>query len=191
MTPDAGRIYGVTGLPCSGKSQAAELLVGEEVIEVDRIGHQLLKDKEIAAAIARSFGKEMLKDGEVSRHALGRVVFAERAALAELEAILHPPMVQKVRERIGERTTIVAIDAALLFHMGLHTLCDTTILVEADYRTRLSRASSRGWRNEELERRDRFLKDEITRALDCVDLRIDNNGSLEDLKTEITRIRKH
>lgn len=190
MRPDAGRVYGITGLPCSGKSRLAQLLVGEGVIDVDRIGHQLLNNKEIAASITRSFGKEVLTEGTISRSALGRLVFADSAELKKLEAILHPPMVEKVRELVRKRATAVAIDAALLFHMELHTLCESIILVEANFQLRLGRARSRGWNTEELQRRDRFLRDEITRAEDCADLRIDNNGSLGELKTHMSRIRK-
>jgi dephospho-CoA kinase len=82
-------------------------------------------------------------DGEVDRRALGRRVFARRIALRRLESIVHPIMVERVRAQLAREEARVAINAAVLFRMGLDRLCDLVLCVRAPLRARLARARAR------------------------------------------------
>jgi dephospho-CoA kinase len=140
-------VLGLTGRYCAGKDAAARILErkGFRVIDVDRVGHEVLEER--AAEVAAAFGPGVRRaDGSIDRRALGRIVFADPSALARHEAIVHPAMVERVRvlaaaERAAGRDA--AINAALLRHMGLDRFCDAVLEVRACFPRRFFRGLRR------------------------------------------------
>jgi dephospho-CoA kinase len=124
----------------------AAVLAGQglRLIDVDRVGHQVLREPAIRERVVATYGRSVLgKDGEVDRRALGRRVFRDRRALRALERIVHPPMVERVRADIASGSGPVLVNAALLFRMGLDRLCDAVLCVRAPLRSRIARARRR------------------------------------------------
>lgn len=138
-------VVGVTGKYCAGKNLVSEILtgIGFRSIDVDRLGHRALEERK--AEIIAAFGDAILGSaGEVDRRRLGEIVFSDKRALMRLEGITHPAMVSAVSEEIrASATEDFAINAAILFHMGLHTLCDRVLWVEAPLLARVRRALQR------------------------------------------------
>ena len=137
-------VVGLTGRFCAGKDMVARLFAarGYRVVDVDSLGHEALAGK--AAAVAAAFGPSVLRpDGGVDRRALGRLVFVDRRALARLEAILHPVMVERVKELIRDTPGDLLVNAAVLHRMGLHSLCGAVVCVTAPLFLRLCRAVRR------------------------------------------------
>ncbi len=161
-------VLGVTGLPCSGKSRAAQHLAGGLVfgvkgvlLKADDIGHAVLEQPEIVEAIRARFGSAVAgaDDAAAMRKAVASVVFRDPEELAWLEALTHPPILRETKEivqRIGGRQPVV-VEAALLIVGGLAELCDWVVLVEARLDIRIVRAAGRGWPPDELARRERRL----------------------------------
>ncbi len=139
-------MLGVAGSYCAGKNAVISILLenGFRQIDVDRVGHEVLREPAVRSRVSERFGAGVLgPDGEVDRRALGRWVFARRAALRRLESIVHPPMVERVRAQLAREEGRVAINAAVLFRMGLDRLCDLVLCVRAPLRARLARARAR------------------------------------------------
>lgn len=137
-------IVGLTGKYCAGKDRVAQIFAGFgfSVIDVDALGHDALAAR--AAQIIAIFGRSLAnEDGTVNRRALGRIVFGNPAALARLEGVLHPAMVQKVKDLIAQMGSDVIVNAAILHHMGLDTLCRAVVCVTAPLPARLVRAMRR------------------------------------------------
>jgi dephospho-CoA kinase len=137
-------VVGLTGRYCAGKDTVARLFAarGYRIIDVDSLGHEALAGK--TAAVAAAFGPSVLRpDGSVDRRALGRLVFGDRRALARLEAILHPAMVDRVKEFILDNPGDVLVNAAVLHRMGLHSLCGAVVCVTAPLPLRVCRAVRR------------------------------------------------
>jgi dephospho-CoA kinase len=140
-------ILGLTGRYCAGKNAVARMLErkGFRVLDVDRIGHEVLEAR--SDEVVAAFGPGVRRiGGSIDRRALGRLVFADPAALARLEAIVHPAMVERVRglaasERAAGRD--VAVNAAILRHMGLDRLCDAVLEVRACFPRRFIRGLRR------------------------------------------------
>ncbi len=132
---------GVTGKYCAGKDTLSRILAeyGFHVIDVDKIGHQVLSD--MKEHVVESFGHKILTgSGEVDRKKLGDIVFRNTGSRRKLEAIVHPEMAERVRTAISAKTVI---NAALLFKMELDRFCDSIICVKAPLPVRLIRALKR------------------------------------------------
>ena len=95
-------VIGLTGKSCSGKNYVGEILAskGLEVWDTDKMCHDGLNDN--IRAIVSVFGEEVIRhsDGkeEVSRPALGKIVFSDPARRKALEDILYPWLGKKVEE---------------------------------------------------------------------------------------------
>lgn len=129
----------LTGNIASGKSTVARLLAahGATIIDADVLARDAVAPGTAGlAAVVQRFGRGVLDaDGALDRGALRAIVFADPAARAALNAIVHPE-VARLRERAlatararGDR--IVISDIPLLFEVGLERAFDGVILVDA------------------------------------------------------------
>ena len=150
---DIKPVIGIVGGLGAGKSTvAAELAkLGCVVIDADAIGHELLARPDVQDVIRRRWGSDVFDDGgQVSRPALGEIVFNDPASLADLNAITHPLIGQEITRRIAEAGSsdapVIVLDAAVLFEAGWNTLCTHTVFIDAPRGERLQRVQqSRGW----------------------------------------------
>jgi dephospho-CoA kinase len=137
-------VIGVTGKYCAGKDTAVRFLRrrGFREIDVDRIGHRVLE--EMSRAVAEEFGPSVLTpDGGVDRRRLGAIAFQSKEEMRRLESILHPLMVRRVEEALAGGGGHAAINAAVLFRMGLQKLCDRILCIHAPFPLRFLRALQR------------------------------------------------
>ena len=151
-------VLGILGGVASGKSTVARLLAarGAAVIDADRIAHEVLNLPHVKRELRDAFGEAICaQDGTICRSALAREVFVDVRRLEVLNGIVHPIIIARVRQKIGEirrkgEAPMVALDAALLMETGLHEeLCDALLFVDAPGEVRAERArSSRGWSSE-------------------------------------------
>ena len=97
-------VIGLTGPIGSGKSHVRSVLVslGAEGIDADRVAHEVMApDGPAYPGIVAEFGPAILgAEGLVDRGLLGARVFGDSAALARLEAIVHPAVGQAIRDRV-------------------------------------------------------------------------------------------
>ena len=130
-------VIGLTGNIATGKSLVAKMQsnLGAEHIDADRLAHQVMAPGTPAHhQIAATFGPEVLAaDGTIDRPKLGRVVFGDSHALARLEEIVHPAVIQLTRDRIaGSAAPVVVVEAIKLIESGMvRQLCDTLWVVSA------------------------------------------------------------
>src|SRR5262249_3306307 len=116
----------LTGGIATGKSDVLDRFRrrGVPCLDADVLAHGVTEaGTEGAQAIASRFGADMLTaDGAVDRGNRGRVVFADRAARRDLEAIVHPAVYRAIRagfrgfELTGERMALA--DIPLLYETG-------------------------------------------------------------------------
>lgn len=141
-------VLGLTGLIAAGKSSVSALLAarGAEVIDCDQVAREIVAPGQPALAdIIAHFGPAYLQpDGTLDRAALGRLVFADPHALAQLEALTHARIQAVLEARLAElaaRGTVrlVVVEAVKLLQSGLHEVCDAVWLVRAPAEVRLRR----------------------------------------------------
>jgi dephospho-CoA kinase len=120
--------FGLTGGVASGKSTVAEMfrVLGARIINADQIGHEAIARGQPAfQELVARFGTEFLgNDGEIDRRRLGNLVFADQELLSQLNAIVHPRIIQRVEEladryHAEDPKRIILLDAALIFEAGI------------------------------------------------------------------------
>lgn len=143
------KILGITGGTGCGKTTLLRCVErhGGEVIDCDALYHALLHtDTALLEAISARFSG-VVTDGELNRKALGKLVFADEAALCDLNSITHGAVCRAVRARLNlarERgCELAAVDAIALFESGLARLCDCTVAVTAPRSARIERLMRR------------------------------------------------
>lgn len=123
-------LIGLTGNIATGKSTVARMLarLGATVIDADKVAHEVMRaGTPVHAAIAATFGQEFLgEDGEIDRARLGSVVFADPDALARLERIVHPAVIEEVGRRTAAAPApVVVVEAIKLIEAGMAVGCDS------------------------------------------------------------------
>ena len=92
-------VLGITGSIACGKSTVAEMFrtQGCLLIDADRLGHNSLSaGSSVYKKLKQVFGKTILKpDSQIDRGKLAKIVFANQAALAKLNGIVHPVLIKR------------------------------------------------------------------------------------------------
>ena len=144
---------GITGPIGCGKSTVAGWLgerPGVIVIDADVVAREVLEPGEPAYhEVIERFGPDLIRaDGSLDRAALGRVVFADPAALRDLEAIVHPAVRPRIVGAMDgaavDGADAVVIEAIRLVEGGLAALCDEVWLVDCDPAIQHERLVGRG-----------------------------------------------
>jgi len=178
---------GITGPIGCGKSTVAGWLgeLGATVIDADRIARDVVEPGEPAfEAVLAAFGPEVRNAaGELDRAALGRLVFADPAALRRLEAIVHPAVRPRIlaalvaAEAAAEPAAV--IEAIKLVEGGLAALFDEVWLVTCDPAAQRARVIGRGANPVDADDRIRAQGDLAGRLGSVATRILDTSGSLE------------
>lgn len=186
-------LIGLTGNIACGKSTVLRELrrLGAAVLDADAVAHEVMRaGTPVHRAIVEAFGESVLApSGEIDRRALGGIVFSDPQALARLEAIVHPAVLEETRrwlERV--EAPIAVIDAIKLFEAGIADWCDEVWVVTCPEEEQLRRlVEYRRLSPEDAWKRIRAQPpqaDKVARA----DRVIENAGSVEDVRSRVRAI---
>jgi len=143
------KIIGLTGSIAMGKSVAAKMFrrLGVPVRDSDATIHRLLAKGGAGVAPVAKLFPDAVVDGTVDRRKLGAKVFADPAALAHLEAILHALARRNMKAFLDQhrrrRSKRVVLDVPLLYETGLDAICDRVVVVSASPAIQRQRALAR------------------------------------------------
>ena len=129
----------LTGGIATGKSFCAARFaeLGVPVIDADVLAREAVAPGSagLRAVVAR-FGVSVLRpDGGLDRPALAALVFSDRTARAELEAIVHPEVYRRINEWFAGRppaTRFAVADIPLLYETGHEHEFDRVIVSACD-----------------------------------------------------------
>lgn len=147
------KVLALTGSIGMGKSTTLRMFAeaGCATWDADAAVHRLYAPGgQGAAAVAEAFGDDVLTgQASVDRDALGKIVLGDAAALARLEAIVHP-LVAKDRAAFlaqaqaeADGAEIAVLDVPLLFETNGEGMADAVVLVTADEAARRARVLAR------------------------------------------------
>ena len=185
---------GLTGGIGSGKSTAARRFaeLGALVVDADAIAREVVEPGTPGlAAVVAEFGERVLDaDGRLDRPRLGELVFADEAARARLNAIVHPLVRARVAEILGAAPagTVTVQDVPLLVETGQAGSFDLVVVVEAPADVRVDRlVRDRGLPADQARARIAAqATDEQRRA--AADVVLANDGTPEDLRAQVDRL---
>lgn len=194
------QVIGLTGGIAAGKSIVSQMLVelGAHIINADKIGHEIyLPQKEAWRDIVNAFGPDiLLPDQRVDRARLGSVVFGDKEALATLNRITHPRIIEEAKREIEtlraqkENDKPIIFEAAILIEANWLFLVDKVWVVIADREVAIERLQRD--RNLNRAQAESRINSQLSNAerIKYADLVIENNASLEELRSQVERGQK-
>jgi dephospho-CoA kinase len=186
------RIIGLTGGLGSGKSTVSQMLrdLGATVVDADADARDALAPGSGGAAQAiAAFGPEIADAaGHIDRQRLADIVFADPAARARLNAIVHPFVRARMAEAIDDAARrgleAVVADIPLLYESHLEAGTAEVWVVWVPEEVQVRRAVARGMREDDARARiaaQMPLAEKRARATRV----IDNSGSLQATRDQV------
>lgn len=165
--------------------------LGIPVLYADEIAKEIMdSDPKVNKHVAGLLGASAYtSDGSLDRVYVASQVFSNKTLQKKLNAIVHPLVEQEINRRIegisavGKRSVI--IEAALIYEAGLERMLDAVVVVDADEQERIERVAKRdGISVADIKKRI-GAQWSTQRKLDKADYILRNNGSLQDLETNV------
>lgn len=180
-------LIGLTGGIASGKSTVARRLYehGAVHLDADELARRVVEPGTPGlAAIVAEFGEGVLRaDGSLDRVKLGELVFADDAARARLNAIVHPAVRELSGRLIAKAEAenpdaVVVYDVPLLVEASVDHPFDLIVVTNAPRKTQVKRlVEERGLDFNQAQARVDAQVDN-TRRLEIADVVIDTDGTL-------------
>ena len=123
------KIIAITGSISTGKSTISKFIreLGYQVLDLDKIGHEILDDPEINEKVSKAFNQDFTENGKFSRKKLSKYIFKDkndREKLDKLNSILHREIFNKLNQSIEEsKEKIIFVDIPLIIEL-MDTLDD-------------------------------------------------------------------
>jgi len=185
----------LTGGIATGKSYCAARFasLGVPVIDADRLARDAvaLGTPGLAAVAARFGPGILLPDGTLDRAGLARVIFADRIARADLEAIVHPEVYRRIREwsvNLPSHTRVAIADIPLLFETGHHHDFDKVIVCACEPEEQIRRLVSRDGLTPADARARLAAQWPIDEKIERADYVIRTDGSFGDTDSQVARV---
>jgi dephospho-CoA kinase len=168
---------GLTGNIGSGKTTVSKIfeVLGVPVFYADEAAKSVMvKDRQLISELKSEFGEAAyFADGSLNRKHIASIVFDNNAALARLNAIVHPATFRAFDAWVAtiKNVPYVVKEAAILFESDSYKLCDQTIFVQAPLAMRIKRVMERdGLSREEIEKREahQFTEEKKTQLADHI-----------------------
>ena len=188
---------GLTGSIAVGKSFVVSVFqeLGCATFDADKIAHLAMEPGRPAfQEIVREFGNDVLDaEGRIDRVKLGTIVFADEFKRRQLNAIVHPRVIEEqdrlLREaEVRDPRGIAIIDAALMIESGGYRRFDKVIVVFCDREEQVER----------LMRRNQIPRDDAERRIAAqmssdekrryADFEIDTSGTQEQTRARVVEV---
>lgn len=184
-------VVGLTGGIGAGKSTVSPMLAerGAVIVDADKIARDVqAPGSPVLDEMAERFGDQIIAaDGSLDRAAVAAIVFNDKQALADLNAIVHPAMQTEIQRQIAahaDTDRVVVLDFPLLGENPRDGLAATIVVdVDPDIAVRrlvefraMDADDARARMNSQISRDDRLAG--ATHV-------IDNSGDVESLRAQV------
>ncbi len=176
-----------------GKSTASKALVeqGLPCIDLDKVGHDILKWEMVKDDLVDAFGEDILgEDGEIDRSALAHKAFVNATETRKLNRLTMPRIEEAFRDMIddlekeGHKAVVVEYSVFKDREGSIASPEDIIIAILARLDVRIERAVQSGWNEEDVRRR---IARQITDAerIAAADVVFNNNSTPEELHDKV------
>ena len=188
------KIIAITGGIGSGKSSAAKFLseMGYPVFSCDEIYQEVILSLDYIEKVTNLF-PECIVNGRIDKKILAQIVFSDKSKLTRLNGIAHPLIMEKLFKKMYNcNQELVFAEVPLLFEGNYEDKFDSVIVIMRNKEKRIQSIISRDGitREQALDRINaQFDYDNSNeRFKNCNAILIENNGTIEELKTQIQKI---
>jgi dephospho-CoA kinase len=144
------RRIGLTGGIATGKSYVANKIreAGVPIVDADVLSREVVAPGTPGlAAVRKRFGPDSVRrDGTMDRVRIAQIVFKDKRARLDLEAIIHPAVQRAIDEffaTLPKRTPFAVADIPLLFETGRENQFNAVVVVACPRAMQLQRLMER------------------------------------------------
>ena len=182
----------ITGGIGSGKSTVSEIIrkMGYVVVSADKVYSELLLNEDFVKEICELMNISPIeKDGciTIDRKALSALVFSDKTQLSRLNDFTHPRIMDEIFRRSEGVEPLFFAEVPLLFERGYETEFDNVFVVRRQLDLRLSGTAKRDGKTEaEIRKVIDNQFDYEGNKLGYKSIIIENNGTIQELETEVS-----
>ncbi len=186
----------ITGGIGSGKTTVLNCIkeMGYPVFSCDSIYNDVVLSENYIKSIKQIF-PSAVKNGQLQRDILSKIVFDDLLAREKLNAISHPLIMKELYKRMENAdANIVFAEVPLLFEGNYEKEFDKVIVIQRDLKERISSVKNRDGLNEtSIQKRmeaqfDYFSKEGALRLKNCNAIILENQGSISEIKERVQKI---
>lgn len=176
----------ISGNIAAGKSVVETFLKekGYIVIDTDNLAHEILDTSEEVKLAFKDF--DIIANDKICRKKLGAIVFNNSTQKEILESIIHPQIINKIKEINSD--TPIFISVPLLFEAKMQNLFDKIIFVTADANIRLERLMKRNSLTKEEALLRINAQDSEDDKIKQSDFIIYNNSDINSLNQQLEKV---
>ena len=188
---------GLTGGIASGKTLVGKMFekLGAHFIDADSIAREVVFPRsEGWKRVVQHFGQQILsKSNEIDRKKLGNIVFSDLLSREKLNAILHPFIIKRIKERIreiGEKDSaaIIVVEVPLLVECELQNDFDRIIVVWTTYEAQIQRLRERnGLSGKDAQKRIR-AQISLNEKRNFADYIVENDKTVQRTETQVKKV---
>jgi dephospho-CoA kinase len=182
-------VLGVTGDVGAGKSTVSQIWksLGATIIDADALAHEAWKDTTVLRRASERWGTQvLLGNGHINPSVVASIVFSDMTEYEWVCDMIHPFVRIEMERKVASLQGWVIAEIPLLFENRIPWWVDLSVYVTAPLDLRLARNEVRGWNKEEIERRERFLRNAEEKRAEA-DLVIRNDSSIDTLEQSLSR----
>jgi dephospho-CoA kinase len=186
------RKIALTGGIATGKTYVANRLreAGVPIVDADALAREVVAPGSPAlTAIRKRFGPDAVRrDGTMDRVRVGQIVFKDKRARLDLEAIIHPAVIKAISDffnALPKRTPFAVADIPLVFETGRDREFDAIIVVASPRDTQLQRLMERNKLSKEDAERRIAAQLPIDQKVKKATYVINNVGTFDELNAQV------
>jgi dephospho-CoA kinase len=170
----------ITGEIGAGKSALAKVWrdMGANLIDLDSLAKEQWTRTEVRRAASARWGTDVYRDGAPDYKLLAAHVFRDADESRFASELVHPGAMSETAKIFHNLGGWIVLEIPLLFEIGWFDLIDCVICVTSADDLRMSRNASRGWSEDEMAAREKFLVGSGAKQA-MSDIVLCNVGSLE------------
>jgi dephospho-CoA kinase len=189
------RKIALTGGIATGKSYVATRLreAGVPIVDADMLARDVVAPGSPAlAAIRKRFGPDAVRrDGTMDRIRVGQIVFKDKRARLDLEAIIHPAVIKAIQDffnALPKRTPFAVADIPLVFETGREKEFDAIVVVSCPREMQLQRLMERNKLSKEDAEKRLAAQLPIDQKVKKATYVIKNDGTFEETNRQVDEL---